>query len=138
MICCKDDSGISDDEDIDTMLINIKENIQNYKIKIAKKNQKTKFLISTVLKQNTSQVGSQINQQNLYKMYNEINAKEFMDKSNILLNELSDIDDLLVIIPIISKNKYTNMENIDETLKEIKNERGISDDFLQKIKDFLI
>jgi len=137
LICCKDDSGISDDEDIDTMLINIKENIQNYKKKIAMKNQRTKFLISTVLKENTSQVGSQINQQNLEKMYNEINAKEFMDKSNILLDELSPIDDLLVIMPIISKNRYTNMENIDETLAEIKKEQGVSDDILLKIRFFL-
>jgi hypothetical protein len=140
MICCKEEEEDGEDEDIDAMLIKIKESIKNYKGKISKNSQRTFFLTTTIYKnyKNGSTEADFIKAK-----YDELNVTDFMNKCNTLLKRLEPVDTALEVMECKYKikNPYDVVKFNTNQLSQIyddlsKIDKNDANNFVKEIESF--
>jgi len=141
MICCKEEEEDGEDEDIDAMLIKIKESIKNYKGKISKNSQRTFFLTTTIYKNYTK---NGLNEADFIKAkYDELNVTDFMNKCNTLLKRLEPVDTALEVMECKYKikNPYDVFKFNTNQLSQIyddlsKIDKNDANNFVKEIESF--
>ena len=141
MICCKEEEEDGEDEDIDAMLIKIKESIKNYKGKISKNSQRTFFLTTTIYKNYTK---NGLNEADFIKAkYDELNVTNFMNDCNTLLKRLEPVDTALEVMECKYKikNPYDllkfNMNELTQIYDDLsKIDKNDANNFVKEIQSF--
>lgn len=90
------DDGESQDEDIDTMIQNIKYSIKRINQNIVSKKKNTLILNSTIFRNYKKGGGIQREQQFLNEKYEELEITDFLRKCNEELSNFKDLDDIIL------------------------------------------